>query len=105
MAVFDFGNRNGVSNSHEFLKERGIKQVETCSKPDSRYTNMLSIGYSLPKQSGIDDFKDYRNKYGCSRGVTRNEHLVLSPNKCASFGKVKSYGSITTVVNSVGLGA
>ena len=73
-------------------------------KPDSRYTNMLSIGYSLPK-SEYTEIRDYKNKYGCSKGVTKNENLVLSPNKCVSYGRVKSYGSITTLVNSVGSGS
>jgi hypothetical protein len=37
--------------------------------------------------------------------VTKNSWLLLSPNKLASFGKVKSYGSLTTILNSVGPGA
>ena len=65
---------------------------------------MLSIGFNLPR-SDFSDLRDYKNKYGCSKGVTRNENLCISPNKCASFGKVKSYGSITTIQNSVALGA
>jgi hypothetical protein len=73
-------------------------------KPDSRYLNMVSIGFSVPR-TDFSDIREYRNKYGCSKGVTRNETLVLSANKCASLGKVKSYGSITSVINCVGLGA
>ena len=83
-----------------FLKERDIKAIDTA-KPDSRFTNMVSIGFSLPR-SELLDMREYKNKYGCSRGVTRDENLVISPNKCASFGRVKSYGSVTTIVNCLG---
>ena len=95
LVIFDIDNK--------FLKEREIKAIDTM-KPDSRYLHMVAIGHSLPRLD-YAELKDYRNKYGCSKGVTRNENLVISPNKCASFGKVKSYGSITTVINSVGQGA
>ncbi len=47
----------------------------------------------------------HRNKYGCSRGVTKDDWQVLTPNKLCSFGKVKSYGSITTIMNCLGLGS
>ncbi len=47
----------------------------------------------------------HRNKYGCSKNVTKNEWQLLTPNKLCSFGKVKSYGSVTTVINSLGLGS
>ena len=94
MAVFDV--------DQPFLKERQIKALDTM-KPDSRYLNMVSIGFTLP-QNNMDP-RDHKTKYGCSKGISRNESLMLSLNKCASFGKVKSYGSITTVVNSVGTGA
>lgn len=40
MAVYDI--------DRGFLKEREIKALETM-KPDSRYTNMLSIGFSIPR--------------------------------------------------------
>ena len=39
MAVFEVDQR--------FLKERQIKAIETM-KPDSRYVNMVSIGFNLP---------------------------------------------------------
>ena len=72
-------------------------------KPDSRYTNMCSIGYSLP-QTDLD-LREYRTKYGQSKGISKNENLMVSPHKTASFGKVKSYGSITTILNSLGCGS
>jgi hypothetical protein len=74
------------------------------AKPDSRYTRLFSLGFSLPR-ADFRDLREYKNKYGCSRGVTRNETLVLSVNKAVSLGVVRSYGSITTVVNSAGTGA
>ncbi len=95
MAVYDI--------DQNFLKEREIKAIDTM-KPDSRYTNMLSIGFSIPRKEYLER-GDYKNKYGCSKGVTKNETLLISPNKCVSYGKVKSYGSITTLVNCVGSGA
>ena len=94
MAVFDI--------DQQFLKSRQIKALDTM-RQDSRYVNFASIGFSIP-HSGID-FRDYRLKYGQSQGISKNENLMTSLHKCASLGRVKSYGSITTVVNSVGVGA
>ena len=72
-------------------------------KPDSRYTCIASIGFNLP-QHELDQ-REYRTKYGCSKGISKNENLILSLHKCVSLGKVKSYGSITTIINSLGQGA
>ncbi len=93
--------------NQDFLKLRGIKAVDTVAKPDSRYLNMLSIGFNHPMRvdASHESQLRHKNKYGCSRGVTRDEWLVVSPNKLASFGRVKSYGSVTTIMNSVALGA
>jgi len=85
----------------QFLKASKIKVVDLM-KPDSRFLTMASIGYSQPKEL---DYKEWRHKYGCSRNVSRVESVTVNPNKAVSLGKVKSYGSITTVINSVGQGS
>jgi hypothetical protein len=68
-------------------------------KPDSRYHNMAAIGYCMPEEV---EFKKWKKRYGVSKAVSRNENLMLSRNKLLSLGKVKSYGSVTTVVCSSG---
>ncbi|CDW89156.1 UNKNOWN [Stylonychia lemnae] len=94
MAIFDI--------DQQFLKDRQIKVIDYM-KPDSRYQTMVSIGFSTPIPD--QDIREYKIKYGCSKGVSKNENLMISMHKTASFGKVKSYGSVTTVVNSAGVGS
>ena len=71
-------------------------------KPDWRYLTVATIGYSSPR---LYDFKEWRAKYGQSRGVGKDEGAILNSHKSLSIGKVKSYGSITCIQTSAGLGA
>ena len=71
-------------------------------KPDWRYLNCASIGFSCPRKL---ETKEWRAKYGQSRGVGKDEGQTISQHKLLSIGKVKSYGSITCIQNSAGIGA
>ena len=87
----------------EFLRRRQIKGLVTAP-PDSRYLNCVSVGFSVPLPAQHPSHQ-HKVTYACSMGVTKTPFLLLSPNKALSLGRVKSYGSITTIVNSAGLGA
>jgi hypothetical protein len=57
---------------------------------------MFTVGFNSPAEL---DFKDWRQRYGCSKGVPKNESLTINIDKSVSIGRVKSYGSITSIVN------
>ena len=40
-----------------------------------------------------------------SKAVSKDEILMINTGKSASFGKVKSYGPVSTLLNSIGKGA
>ena len=81
-----------------FVKDRAIRPLKIM-KPDWRYLTCASIGYSCPR---LYDFKEWRAKYGASRGVGKDEGAILSQHKALSIGRVKSYGSITCIQTSAG---
>lgn len=76
-----------------FIKDRAIKPLKIM-KPDWRYLTVATIGFSCPR---LYDFKEWRAKYGQSRGVGKDESAILNQHKALSIGKVKSYGSITCI--------
>jgi len=84
-----------------FVRDRQIKPLKIM-KPDWRYLTCATIGFSCPR---MYDFKEWRAKYGASRGVGKDEGAILNQHKSLSIGKVKSYGSITCIQTSAGLGA
>lgn len=71
-------------------------------KPDWRYLTCASVGFSNPR---ILDYHTWRARYGCSKNVGKDENGMLNTNKVVSLGRVKSYGSVTCIINCVGLGA
>jgi len=71
-------------------------------KPDWRYLNVASIGFCCPRAL---PFRAWRTKYGQSRGVPREEGAFMSQHKQLCIGKVKSYGSVTCIQTTAGLGA
>ena len=76
-----------------WLKERQIKALKMM-KPDWRYLTAASIGFSCPR---LLEFKEWRAKYGQSKGVGKDEGCMISQHKMLSIGKVKSYGSVTCI--------
>ena len=93
MAVFEIDN--------EWLKQKQIKPIKFC-KPDSRYMSMAAIGFSQPR---VLENSEWRKRYSQSKFVSKDERLTVNGHKSISFGRVKSYGSIVTVMNSLGQGS
>lgn len=85
----------------QFVKDRSIKPLRIM-KPDWRYLTCAHIGFSNPR---MYDYKEWKAKYGQSRGVGKDEGAILNQHKALSIGRVKSYGSITCIQSSAGLGA
>jgi len=71
-------------------------------RPDHRYCTVATIGYNLPVKRGD---KEYSVKYGASKIIPKSDEELLNPHKSVSVGRVKSYGSITAILNSAGVGA
>ena len=92
-ALYDIDN--------DWLKSRQIKAIK-FAKPDSRYLSMASIGFSQP---GVLEGGEWRKRYSSSKSVSKDERLTINSHKSISYGRVKSYGSITTVINSLGQGS
>jgi hypothetical protein len=88
----------------DFLRSRQLKGLETAP-PDPRYLSCVSVTFSVPLPATPHTTFAHKLTYACSKGVTKNPWLLLSPNKSLSLGRVKSYGSVTTVITSAGLGA
>ena len=87
--------------SNQWLKERNIPPCKIM-KPDWRYLNCVSIGFTSPQ---VSDVNHWRQKYGQSKGVPKDESHLIGYHKTLSVGKVKSYGSNTCIQSSVGQGA
>ena len=60
-----------------WLKDRQIRGLRMM-KPDWRYLNMATIGFSCPRSL---QFKEWRTKYGQTRGQSRSEGAILSQHK------------------------
>ena len=84
-----------------WLRDRQIKSLKMM-KPDWRYLTCASVGFSCPRML---EYKEWRAKYGQSKGVGKDEGCMISQHKMLSVGKVKSYGSVTCIQNSAGLGS
>lgn len=57
-----------------WLKDRDISPLKIM-KPDWRYLTAASIGFSCPR---VLEFKEWRQKYGQSRGVCKDESNMLN---------------------------
>jgi len=63
---------------------------------------MASIGFNQPI---VLENGDWRKRYSCSKSVSKDERLTVNQHKSISYGRVKSYGSVTTIVNSLSQGS
>ena len=86
--------------SPNYLSQKSIGSIR-CIKPDHSYWDFAMIGYQEPYDL---DFQDYKHIYGCSKWVTKDSNHFINKDKSLSLGKVRSYGAITTVTCSAGLG-
>ena len=84
-----------------WLKERQITPIKIM-KPDWRYLNCVSIGFSCPRYLQNTDWKQ---KYGQSKGVPKDESIFFNQHKTLSVGRVKAYGPNTCIQSNAGVGA
>ena len=86
--------------SPNYLSSKKIGHIKIMS-PDHSYWDFGLIGFQEPYEI---DFNDYKYIYGWSKCVIRDSNHFINSDKSLSIGKVRSYGAITTVTWSAGIG-